>query len=63
MLAETIATCLVAMSRLAVSAFAIHKGAQVLIHWLDRLPVQLTAEQAVDAARAHGYELVEGARQ
>lgn len=60
---ETIANAVVELARYAVAAFAIHKGAQVLIHWLDRLPVQPTAEQAVDAARAHGFEVVtEGGR-
>ncbi len=60
---ETIANAVVELARYAVMAYSVRAGRDVLIHWLDRLPVQPTAEQAVDAARAHGYELVEGARQ
>lgn len=60
---EAITTAIVELARYAVMAYAVKNGRDVLIHWLDRLPAQTTAEQAVDAARAHGYELVEGARQ
>lgn len=55
---ETIANAVVELARYAVAAFAIHKGAQVLTVWIHRLPVQQTPEQAVDVARANGYELV-----
>lgn len=60
---EAITTAIVELARYAVMAYSVRAGRDVLIHWLDRLPAQPSAEQAVDAARAHGYELVEGARQ
>ena len=60
---EAITTAIVELARYAVMAYAVKNGRDVLIHWLDAMPQALSETQIIDAARARGLELVEGARQ
>lgn len=56
-MAEIIASAVVALARLAVIAFAIRHGRDVLIHWLDRMPTRAPEESILDASRAAGVDL------
>jgi hypothetical protein len=56
-MADTIANAVVQIAKLAVIAFAIAKAQPVLLLWVERIPVQPTDEQIVDAARKAGIEV------
>ena len=41
-----------------VIAYSVKCGRDVMTHWLDSIPKTPTTPQIIDAARAHGLELV-----
>ena len=53
---DAITNAIVELARLALYAYAVKHGRDVIIHWLDVTP-KLTPAQLVDAARAHGLEV------
>lgn len=54
---DTIAACLVALARLAVIAYSVKQGRDVIVHWLDRMATQPATTQIVDLARREGVDL------
>ena len=53
---DAITNAIVELARLALYAYAVKHGRDVIIHWLDVTP-KLTPAQLVDAARAQGLEV------
>jgi len=51
---ETIASAVVDLARLALYAYAVRAGRDVITHWLNVTPQTLTEMQIIDHARKRG---------
>lgn len=56
----TIADAVVQLARLAVIAYSIRCGRDVLLEWLQRMPARQTDTQLMDEARLRGLEVSQG---
>jgi protein tyrosine phosphatase (PTP) superfamily phosphohydrolase (DUF442 family) len=54
---QTIAEAIVELSKVGVMAYCVHFGGKALLLYVQRMPVQPTTENVIDAARARGYEV------
>lgn len=54
---EVIANAVVELARVAVAAYVVRYAGEVALIYVQRMPVQPTNEQVIDAARARGFEV------
>ena len=56
---EALTTAIVELAKLAVIAYAIKNGRDVITHWLDKTPTTPTKQDVIDQARSYGLEIQE----